>query len=457
MAEHTTILKRVTGSISQRPVRAGTEKKRPWAAYENLILHVHPRKVPLEALRFTRTWGLGGMCVVLFLLLAMSGMLLLFVYEPFPEKAYRSVVTIQNQVMFGQLVRNIHYWSANFLIVIAFLHLLRVYFTGAFHSVRQFNWVIGIFLFSGILISNFTGYLLPWDQLAYWAVTISTGMTEYIPLAGSSIQAMLQGGDETGSATLLMFFTLHATVLPGSLLLLMFYHFWRVRKAGGVAIPNDTESGEVEKPPMVATLPNLVLREGVVALILIAVIMTLSVVFNAPLGEMANPGLSPNPAKAPWYFMGIQELLLHFHPVFAVFLIPTTFFLLVIMLPYLRYDEARPGTWFFSEKGKKAGISATITAVILVPSAILLNEYIIDIPGWFPTLPPMISDGLFPAVLMVCAIATFHWATRKRTASLNNETTQALFTLIVVSFVLLTITGVWFRGEGMALVWPFSH
>jgi quinol-cytochrome oxidoreductase complex cytochrome b subunit len=457
MAENTTILKRITRSISQSPVRPGTEKKRPWAAYENLVLHIHPRKVPVEALRFTLTWGLGGMCVVLYLLLVMSGVLLLFVYEPFPERAYQSVLTLQNQVMFGQLIRNIHYWSANFLIVGSFLHLLRVFFTGAFHSVRQFNWVMGIFLFTGIIFSNFTGYLLPWDQLAYWAVTISTGMTEYIPMIGGWVQAMLQGGDETGSATLLIFFTLHATVLPGTLLILMLYHFWRVRKAGGIVMPYTPEDAPHATPPMADSIPNLVLREGVVALVLVAVIMTVSVLFDAPLGDMANPGLSPNPAKAPWYFMGFQELLLHFHPAFAVFFIPTTLFLMFIMLPYLRYDSAHSGTWFFSKAGKKAGIAATSTAMILVPSAIILNEYIIDLPGWFPTLPPEVSDGLFPTAFVVCAIAIFNWAIKKRIASVNNETVQALFTLAVVSFILLTMAGIWFRGEGMGLVWPFGH
>lgn len=456
MVEKKTVLEQIKSSISQAPVRQGTEKKRTWAAYENLILHIHPRQIPLSALRFTLTWGLGGMCLVLFLLLALSGVLMLFIYEPFPEKAYHSVLTLQNNIMFGQLIRNIHHWSANFLIIISFLHLLRVFYTGAFHSVRQFNWVIGFLLFMGIVFSNFTGYLLPWDQLAYWAVTISTAMTEYIPLVGTWIQGILRGGRETGSSTLIIFFTLHTTVIPGILVTLMFYHFWRVRKAGGVVLPLNSDEAPHTKPPMVQTLPNLVLREGVVALILIAVILMFSVFVNAPLSDMANPGLSPNPAKAPWYFMGFQELLLHFHPVFAVFIIPSTLFLMILILPYLHYDSTHSGVWFFSKTGKKAGVAASVTAIIFTPVAIVLNEYLIDVSGWFPALPKVISDGLIPIVLVVSAIALFNFFIKKRITSVNNETIQALFTLVLVSFLLLTITGIWFRGEGMGLVWPLG-
>ncbi|VVS91408.1 cytochrome b N-terminal domain-containing protein [Desulfoluna spongiiphila] len=459
MAEAKTVFTRLRRSISHPPVRPGTEKKRAWAAYENLILHIHPRKVPLASLTFTLTWGLGGMCAVLFFLLAASGMLLLFVYEPFPEKAYQSVLTLQNEVLFGQLVRNIHYWSANFLILAAFLHLLRVFYTGAFHSVRQFNWVIGVFLFTGIILSNFTGYLLPWDQLSYWAVTISTGMTEYIPLVGGWFQTTLQGSDDTGSHTLMIFFTLHTTVLPGAMVTLMAYHFWRIRKAGGVVLP--PSHGQTGQPPMVDTLPNLAVREAVTALILLAVLLIVSVAFNAPLGEMANPGLSPNPAKAPWYFMGFQELLLHVHPSFAVCFIPAALFLLCLILPYFRYDhpsgdhEPPSGIWFVSTRGKRAGIIAAITAGLFVPAAIVINEYAPGFSGWFPGLPPIVTDGIVPTGMACAAIAVFYRLIKTRVASVNTETTLALFTLAVVSFALLTLTGVWFRGEGMGLVQPF--
>ena len=149
-----------------------------------LLLHLHPRAVPAEALAFPRTFGLGGIAVVLFVLLAVTGSLLLFAYEPSPERAYGSVREIIDQAPFGAFVRNIHHWAANGFLLVAFLHLLRVFFTGALHPPRRANWIVGLVLLLLVVAANFTGYLLPWDQLAYWAVTIATGMLEYVPLVG---------------------------------------------------------------------------------------------------------------------------------------------------------------------------------------------------------------------------------------------------------------------------------
>ena len=179
IAKHS-FFSRVRRSIFTDPVypQAGRERKR--SIFDNLILHIHPRTLPEDTLKFTLTWGLGGMPLVLAILLALTGILLLFVYEPSPDKAYESILVLQNHVPFGQLIRNIHHWSGNILVILSFLHLLRVYFTGAFHNARQFNWVIGVFLMLLVLFSNFTGYLLPWDQLAFWAVTIAANIAASI-------------------------------------------------------------------------------------------------------------------------------------------------------------------------------------------------------------------------------------------------------------------------------------
>jgi len=181
------------------------------------------------------------MAVVLVMLLLITGILLKLVYEPFPGTAYDSIILIQNDVWFGQLVRNIHHWSANILVIVVLPHMLRVFFTGAFHHPRQFNWIIGLFLFFFVLISNFTGYLLPWDQLAFWAITISTSMVEYIPGVGSWLQKAIRGGSEIGPESLKIFFTFHTTILPACLVILMPFHFWRVRNAGGVVMPRPSK------------------------------------------------------------------------------------------------------------------------------------------------------------------------------------------------------------------------
>ena len=153
--------------------------------FNSLILHFRPRSVRERTLRFTLTWGLGGMAVVMVGMLFGTGLMLKFVYQPFPDRAYESIVHLQQNVIFGQLIRNIHHWSGNTLLIVVFLHFLRVFFTGAFHPPRQFNWVIGLAMFLAVLTSNITGYLLPWDQLAFWAITVCTGMLEYLSGMGN--------------------------------------------------------------------------------------------------------------------------------------------------------------------------------------------------------------------------------------------------------------------------------
>ena len=449
-------LSRIWRSIFRAPVYPGTDRERKWPPFENLILHLHPRTVPGQTLKFTLTWGLGGMSVVLVLLLALTGILLLFVYTPSPDKAYDSILTLQNDILFGQLIRNVHHWSGNILVIVAFLHLLRVFFTGAFYGIRQFNWIIGLLLFVGILISNFTGYLLPWDQLAFWAITICTSMFEYIPGIGVWLQRMIRGGSEIGHPTLLIFFTVHTTVIPVCLVLLMPFHFWRIRKAGGVVIPRSPEEKNDGKPTLVSTIPDLVVREIVVALVLIAFILVYSISFNAPLEARANPGLSPNPTKAPWYFLGVQEMLLHFHPFFAVFIIPGIITGALILLPYLKYDSTVSGVWFYSEKGRRMGKAAAATALIIMPIGIAADEFIIDFVSLLPGISPPIVNGLIPLALMLAAVIGFYMLMKNKFNASNNETIQALFIFLVVSFVILTAVGIWFRGEGMSLVWPWK-
>ena len=200
--------------------------------------------------------------------------------------------------------------------------MLRVFFTGAYRKPRHATWIFGIFLLILVVLSNFTGYLLPWDQLSYWAVTVCTSLLQYIPLIGNPLKEALLGGNEVGSVTLSNFFNLHTGIIPLLIIILMGYHFWRIRKAGGVIVPESSKDY-----PMVDTQPNLVSREFVVALVLLAFLLAISVFFDAPLRERANPAFSPNPAKAPWYFMGLQELLIHFHPFFAVVVFPVTILL----------------------------------------------------------------------------------------------------------------------------------
>ena len=445
---------RIWQSIFRGPIYPRSDRDRRWIVLNNLIFHFRPIRVPEKTIRYTHTWGLGGMALVLFLMLASTGVLMLFVYEPSPGLAYESLLTLQNDIFFGKLVRNIHHWSANFLIAVLLLHLLRVYLTGAYHPPRQFNWVIGLSLLAAVLVSNFTGYLLPWDQLSYWAATIVTGMIGYLPLVGGWLQNVIRGGPEISSSTLVNFYAVHTTVMPVLLIVVMGFHFWRIRKASGVVIPRSPGEEQEEQPEKVLTLPNLLLREFSVALVLIAFIMVISILFNAPLGEPANQGMSPNPAKAPWYFMGFQELLLHFDPLLAVVILPLLAAVGLLMLPYFNYNRDTSGIFMMSPAGRRMGLISAVTAAVLTPLWIVADEFWIDFAAWLPGVSLTVSNGLIPAGILFSVLAGFYLFLKKRYSTANNELIQATFILLAAAFAILTITGVWFRGPGMALVWP---
>ena len=432
----------------------GTAQRNRFLA-NSLLLHLRPTWVPRRAIRFTHTFGLGGMAMVLVLLLMTSGLLMSFVYDPAPERAYASILILQQDLLFGRLIRGMHYWSANLLAVVAGLHLLRVFLTGAFHGPRRTNWLIGLGLLFAVLLSAFTGYLLPWDQLSYWAITVSTEMLAYVPVVGDTLKYVILGGDAIGPSTAVVFYTTHSTVVPIALILLVTWHIWRVRLAGGVILPAAREGGPGDDQ-RVPFMPDLLLKEVVVALLVIALVVVLAIVFGAPLGEPANPGLSPNPAKAPWYFLGLQELLLHFHPLIAIVVIPLLFMAALVAIPFLRFERPAVGEWFLTPKGKRLAMVAAILGLVVTPLLILADERLVGPGGWWPGAPPLVSHGAVPLLLSLIGLALFYAVSRRRFAASLDEAVQALFVLLFASFVVLTVTGVWFRGEGMALVWPWQ-
>ena len=454
MPDQLNLFQRVRYSIFPGTLQRSAYRERYRNFFNSLILHFRPRNVPQRTLRITLTWGLGGMAVILVCMLFATGLMLKFVYQPVPDRAYESIIHLQNGVLFGPLIRSVHHWSANILLIIVFMHFLRVFFTGAFYPPRQFNWIIGLAMLLAVLTSNITGYLLPWDQLAFWAITICTGMLEYIPGIGKWLQTLIRGGDEIGPATLSIFFALHTAFIPAFLLVLMPWHFWRVRKAGGLVIPRRPDEDEGCQDEKVPSIPNLILREIVVALVSIAAIMLISVFLGAPLGAKANPGLSPNPTKAPWYFAGIQELLLHFHPLFALFIMPVLILIALLSIPYFNYQTETAGVWFASHRGRRLAVLAALIAIILTPIGIVADEFVIDFAAWVPDLSPFVSNGILPAAFVLAAISMFYWLVKKKFSATNNESIQSVFVLLTGAFLILTITGIWFRGKEMALIWP---
>ena len=415
----------------------------------DLILHIHPPTVPSETLRFNLSWGLGGMAAMLVGLLFLTGALLLLTYQPSTDQAYVSLQILIREVPFGPWVRNIHHWSANLLVVVAMLHLLRVILTGAFGPGRRLNWVIGLFLLFLLLSSNFTGYLLPWDQLAYWAVTICTSMLGYIPICGLWLQEMFRGGGEIGPATLSNFFVLHVAFIPGTLIVLLFWHFWLVRRAGGLV---RVENGEQKTVERVSTTPNLIMREAAVGLSLVAFVLILAIVWDAPLLDQANPGMSPNPAKAPWYFMGFQELLLHLHPVFAVFIWPLLGAAAFLCVPFWRESALPTGIWFGSDRGWKLSTWTTAIGALLTLTLILVDNLLLG--SATAVSNTLVTRGILPTGLFAVLLGGLYWLLVKKLKYDQAEAIMAGIILVLVVLTVCTIIGVWFRGPEMHLVWP---
>jgi quinol-cytochrome oxidoreductase complex cytochrome b subunit len=423
---------------------------------DSLILHLHPAKVPVSTLRWTYTWGLGGLSAVLLVVLALTGIILLNNYTPAAPQAYLDILELRSNVWFGELVRNLHHWSANLLIVIAVLHLIRVFVTGSYRPPRELNWLFGIAMLVLILAANFTGYLLPWDQLAYWAITVGTSIISYIPLIGEWLTRLALGGPEVGANTLLNFYSMHISFIPMFIFGIMSFHFWRVRKDGGLTQPKGVDDAETPKTERVTTIPNLVNKELIFAVIWIAILLVFAMLVPAPLEGIANPDVSPNPAKAPWYFLGLQELLLHFHPLVAGVILPGLAGLGIFLLPFFDVNPASVGVYFRSRRGHGLTALAAGLAVILTPVWVLLDEYLLDWTAWLPAWPTLISNGLIPlAVLLLPLILLDEWMVKTFKAD-TEERVIFIATFVFTAFVVLTITGIFFRGPGMELFWPWA-
>ncbi|MBE3597382.1 MAG: cytochrome b N-terminal domain-containing protein [Limnochordaceae bacterium] len=233
-----------------------TPRTRVAVILNSLALHLHPVRVPRRATRVTYTWGLGGLSVYMFVLLTITGVFLMWYYIPSTQDAYWSIRFIESEVTFGQFMRNLHRWAAHGMVIIVFLHMCRVFYTGAYKPPREFNWVIGVALLTITFLLSFTGYLLPWDQLAYWAITVGTNMGGATPFIGDQVRRMLLGGLDIGQATLVRWYTLHVIFLPLLTIVLMSLHFWRVRKDGNISTP------VLEDEPEPPGYPPVIEQEG---------------------------------------------------------------------------------------------------------------------------------------------------------------------------------------------------
>ena len=400
-------------SVFRHPTN-DTPRGRALQSFSNFFLHLYPVKIPARVLKLRYSFRLGFISTMLFGILTATGIYLMFFYTPAVGSAYGDMQQIKTGVGFGELVRNVHRWSAHLMVLVVFLHLVRVFYAGAYKKPREFNWVIGVILLLLTLGLSFTGYLLPWDQLSYWAVTVGTDLVHYVPLIGNSLQSLLIGGDQIGQPTLLRFYALHVAVLPLCVVMLIAIHIWRVRKDGfavrrtsvgafaeeatarpAAAVPAaapadlyggrnrvlgvvDRESVTAEERPVDDTVfswPHLVVRHAVVFLGVAAVVLALGVAFAAPLRGLANPNLTPEPAKAPWYFAGLQELLSRFDPLVAGILVPLGAVLTFVLLPYL---DRNPAT---EARNRKVAVTL-FTALLIIGVVLTVVGTVLRGPGW---------------------------------------------------------------------------
>jgi quinol-cytochrome oxidoreductase complex cytochrome b subunit len=203
----------------------------------NVFLHLHPTRLHKTHVKITHTYCLGGLSFFFFLGLTVTGVMLMFYYVPSPDRAFTDMNSLETTVRFGMLMRNLHRWMAHGMVILVFLHMMRVFYTGAYKPPREFNWVVGVVLLVLTLMLSYTGYLLPWDQLAIWAVTVGMNMVGSAPLVGETSRLVLLGGLEVSDSALLRFYTLHVIGLPLLAGIFMAVHFWRIRRDGGLARP----------------------------------------------------------------------------------------------------------------------------------------------------------------------------------------------------------------------------
>ena len=313
------------------------------------MLHVHAPKVRPATLRFRATWAMGLASMVLLLMLTGTGVYLMFYYYPHPDVAFRSMKDLAFVVPFGKVTRNLHRWAAHGMVVTVTVHMLRVFLTAGYKAPREANWVAGVLLWVLTLALSFTGYLLPWDQLAYWAVTVGTNMIGSVPVGGDFLRELVLGDASVGEAALLRFYVLHCVFLPIAIGGIAAFHLFRVRRDGGLvtsehappdpasvdpAPPTDAAQPKKREARLVNAWPHLVYREVVVALVVTAALAALSLWLDAPLEPEADRTRTPNPAKAPWYFLGVQELA-HYSAFWGGVFVPAAMVVGLALLPYL--------------------------------------------------------------------------------------------------------------------------
>lgn len=268
---------------------------------------VNHKKVPVH--HHTVWYYMGGVTLFLFLIQVFSGILLLMYYRPGENSAYESLQFITSKVYFGWLIRNIHAWSANLMVLFAFIHMFSVFFTRAFKKPRELTWVTGFVLLVMAMGFGFSGYLLPWNELAFFATKVGTDIAGVVPIVGEKIKIILRGGDDVTGATLSRFFGIHVAILPAITTILLGFHLLFVQRQG-MSEPEFFEELPEAKKRYIPFFPDFVLRDALLWLIALIVLLALAVFFPWDLGLKADALASaPVGIRPEWYFMFMFQSL----------------------------------------------------------------------------------------------------------------------------------------------------
>ncbi|MDQ7029006.1 MAG: cytochrome bc complex cytochrome b subunit [Ardenticatenia bacterium] len=367
---------------------APTEKPNPrWKVHTtSFLFHIRPRYYQRASTWFTHTFRLGWLSTYLFFIELITGIILMVYYAPTPDTAYRDMLNILSNVRFGLLMRDLHRLGAELMVIAVFLHMVRVYFTGSYKKPREFTWLTGVVLLGITLFLSFSGYLLPWDQLAYWAVTIGTSMADKTPLIGREVNLLLRGAPDIGAGGLLRFYLLHVLFLPLLAILFISVHYYKVSREHGISLPAVVEEGEMDEDrrrwakERIDFIPDLLTHELFLSvLVLVAMVIAVTVWFDAPLESQANPQVTPLDTKAPWYFLWLQGMLKLGDPTLMGVVLPGIIVLFLAAIPYIDNNPSRLA------KNRPVALSLGVLGVIVL----IILSYM-GTPQWGIETPPAV-------------------------------------------------------------------
>ncbi|MBT4003307.1 MAG: hypothetical protein HOF10_08305 [Chloroflexi bacterium] len=315
----------ITAGLSMKEIRAvlrgdpPTEKPNPRykVITTSFVAHLRPRYYPKAATWFTHTFRLGWFTTFFFVVELVTGMVLMIYYVPFPDQAYESILAIESNVFLGELMRDLHRLGAEGMVLFTWLHMFRTYFTGSYKGQRSFTWLTGVALLAITAWLSFSGYLLTWDQLGYWAITVGSSMAESGPVVGPALNLLLRGAPDIGAGGLLRFYLNHVILFPLIAILVISIHYYKVSREHSISLPATVEEGKLTKEERkeatrrIDLIPDLLTHELFLTSlgILIMLVILYFGLFASPLETHANPQQTPLDTKAPWYFWWLQGLL----------------------------------------------------------------------------------------------------------------------------------------------------